>query len=122
MHRRNGTVVKIVTNRAGFTVILIELMMVVGIAGVLTGLAVPAYSDYASKARLTELLLDMDDIATRAIEYQITTGAFPDQMDLILDSDKKNKMYTSYGTIEAKKNQCDSDQGMYGIKKVEGDF
>ena len=107
-----------VTNRAGFT--LIELMLVVGIIGMLAGLAVPAYSDYSSKAKLTEVLVDMDDIATRAIQYQITTGTFPDQMDLILDTEKKNKVFTRFGKIEAKQNQCDSTQGMYGIKKLEG--
>ena len=107
-----------VTNRAGFT--LIELMLVVGIIGMLAGLAVPAYSDYSSKAKLAEILVDMDDIVTRAIQYQMSTGVFPDEMSLFCDADKNNKVYTRYGRIEAKKNQCDSDQGMYGIKKVEG--
>lgn len=39
-------------NSAGFT--LIELMMVTGIIGILASVALPAYENYAAKARVTE--------------------------------------------------------------------
>ena len=99
---------------------LTELIIVAANIGLLAALAIPSYSDYAAKARLTEILVALDDIAAKAIEYHKVTNEFPNKMGLFVDSHKKNKLLTKYGTISAQKHKCDATQGVYGIRKLRG--
>lgn len=61
----------------GFT--LIELMIVVAIIGVLAAIAIPAYRDYANRAKMSEVLIALDAIAQGASEYHGAIGHYPDQ-------------------------------------------
>ena len=97
---------------------LTELIIVAANIGLLAALAIPSYSDYAAKARLTEVLVALNDIAAKAIEYHKISGEFPNKMGLFVDSHKKNKLLTKYGTISAQKHKCDATQGVYGITKL----
>ena len=55
---------------------LIELMMVVSIIGILSAVAVPAYTSYVKKANLAQFLAISNIIKDEAIEYQQATGDF----------------------------------------------
>ena len=61
----------------GFT--LIELMIVVAIIGILAAVALPAYSDYTKRAKLSEVILAASACRTTITEvYQsTTTGSLP---------------------------------------------
>lgn len=59
-------------NAKGFT--LIELMIVVAIIGVLAAVALPAYSDYTVRARVSEVILAASSCRTDITEYVQTTG------------------------------------------------
>ncbi len=63
----------------GFT--LIELMIVVAIIGILAAIALPAYQDYAIRARVSELVLAASGLKSHVAEFYQTQGTMTDVDD-----------------------------------------
>ena len=63
----------------GFT--LIELMIVVAIIGILAAIAIPAYSDYTKRAKVTELVTAGSACKASVSEYFQAEQAFPADID-----------------------------------------
>ena len=57
----------------GFT--LIELMIVVAIVGILAAIAIPAYSDYIVRSKVSEAMASTGACKTSVSEYIATKGA-----------------------------------------------
>lgn len=60
-------------NQKGFT--LIELMIVVAIIGILAAVAIPAYTDYLKRSKVTEGVTLLGGLKTPAEEYMASVGA-----------------------------------------------
>jgi len=56
----------------GFT--LIELMIVVAIIGILAAVAIPAYSDYTTKAKLSKVVGAVDPVKLALVDYNNNSG------------------------------------------------
>ena len=59
----------------GFT--LIELMIVVAIIGILAAVALPAYQDYTTRAKISEVMLALGNCKTSVAEAYTANGAMP---------------------------------------------
>ncbi|HEX4857052.1 MAG TPA: pilin [Limnobacter sp.] len=63
----------------GFT--LIELMIAIAIVGVLAAIAVPAFSNYLARARVSEAINYAQSCKTGYLEFYATTGTIPTSPD-----------------------------------------
>ena len=61
--------------QSGFT--LIELMIVVAIVGILASVAIPAYSDYTIRAKVSEAVTAVAPVKASVADYYHTTGSLP---------------------------------------------
>jgi len=59
---------------------LIELMIVIAIIAILVALAVPAYKDFAIRAKVAECISDSAPVKTSISEFRQTMGVFPANM------------------------------------------
>ena len=66
---------------SGFT--LVELVTVIAILGILSSIAVPAYSTYAEKARITACIAEIRMLEKDIIAYEGANGKLPNNLNNI---------------------------------------
>jgi type IV pilus assembly protein PilA len=77
----------------GFT--LIELMIVISIVAILVTLAVPAYQEYSTRAKVTECMVGAAPAKLAVSEYMSTVGSWPPNMDVAALSSNGVSKYCS---------------------------
>ena len=83
--------------KQGFT--LIELMIVVGIMGILSMLALPAYQDYTKRTYIAEGLALASGLKNEMMDFYANTGRWPDtasELDERFDDGSNHDPNTGY--------------------------
>lgn len=109
--------------KKGYT--LIELMIVVAIAGILISLAIPNFQQSAMKAKETALKQNLFTMRTVLDQYYADRGDYPDSLDSLVEAqylrsipiDPFTKSSTTWAEIfEEQEEGDDSPTGIYDIK------
>jgi len=109
--------------KKGYT--LIELMIVVAIAGILVSLAIPNFQQSAMKAKETALKQNLFTMRTVLDQYYADRGDYPDSLDSLVEAqylrsipiDPFTKSSTTWAEIfEEQEEGDDSPTGIYDIK------
>ncbi|HBF42531.1 MAG TPA: prepilin-type cleavage/methylation domain-containing protein [Desulfobacteraceae bacterium] len=89
----------------GFT--LLELLIVIGILGILAGIATPYYSTYVERARLTVVIMDIRSLQREITVYNIENYSLPNTLNDIGCGNKNDPwgnpfQYLNYSTVKGK--------------------
>jgi prepilin-type N-terminal cleavage/methylation domain-containing protein len=68
----------------GFT--LVELMVVIGVVGILAAVAIPKYLDAANKAKASEFPTQLTAVYTGEMAYQVERGTYATALTHLKDS------------------------------------
>ena len=81
-------------NQRGFT--LIEMMIVVAIIGILAAIAYPSYQGYVIKTKRTDMMTEMQNIASEIESRKLAQGSYSNALITGLDGNypRQNSLYT----------------------------
>ena len=92
---------------------LIETLIVVAILSVLAAVALPAYSDFVTRAKICDIIIILDKVGTAVSEYHALCDPkmFPNDLTLV-----ETRWNGKYGTLEVIR--ANNREGLYGVKEI----
>lgn len=78
-------------NELGFT--LIEVMVVIIMVGILAAIALPIYTNYVRRARVSEAVSTLGAIRTYLMERRNATGEWPTEAEMNTEFSNFNELY-----------------------------
>ncbi len=73
---------------------LIEILVIIGITGILLGIAIPANNGYREKAQIAEVMHELKMIETAIIALAVDTGRWPERQFIgYVNSASSNEIY-----------------------------
>jgi len=72
---------------------LIEILVVIGVIGILVGIAIPAYYDYHEKAKTARVMEELKRIERAIIALATDTGEWPEHQAIGEINDSGNEIY-----------------------------
>jgi len=96
----------------GFT--LIELMIVIAIIAILAAIALPAYSDYTIRAKVSEAILAADACKNSVAEYYQAKGTLPADLNASGCNNKASTYVASLDVANGKITVTTSADGSLG--------
>jgi general secretion pathway protein G len=113
---------------AGWTII--ELVLVIGVIGVLAAIALPKYADYRERIKQSQAVADIATLQVLISGYQLNSGAFPASLADVGNGGKLDPwgsayvyvdLTTAHGHGQARKdhalNPINSDFDLYSMGK-----
>lgn len=120
--------IKALRNNKGFT--LIELIVVVGIIGILVGIASPRFTGFNKDARVATLQADVKTLETAALVYNVENEGWPVTDETTPTAETVTELATATGLsankffeIDAEKKGATSKSALSDtVKNLEGDY
>lgn len=110
---------KNITSDRAFT--LVELIVVISIVGILTGIAVPGYTNFIKDAKVSAMLIDTEVLSSAAMIQDIKTDLLPEKAGDVLISEE---LSNTLGVNDASEviSLIDENQLSHQIKSLSGDY
>jgi general secretion pathway protein G len=104
----------------GFT--LVEMMITVAIIGILAAIAIPAYSNYVERARVSAAISDIATMSVQIEHYFVENRVYPDSLaDVKLDN-KLDPWDMPYGYLNLLKNGNGGARRDKNLNPLNSDF
>jgi general secretion pathway protein G len=81
-------------SRSGFT--LVEVLIILVIAGILVAIAVPSFERYLDRTRVGEAVVDVAAMGDKIKQYEMSKGGLPDALDDVGYTDKRDPWGHAY--------------------------
>lgn len=104
----------------GFT--LVEMMITVAIIGILAAIAIPAYSNYVERARVSASISDIATMSVQIEQYFVENRVYPSTLaDVKLDN-KRDPWGTRYGYYKILGNSIGGARKDRYLNPINSDF